>query len=223
MMRNVIFGNGMSAISQKISSIKRAFDPLSIIEFDGDVTAWETAIATISTPQLFSESRLVILENFEEDLDFEKLPLDINLSIIIKISKNLNANSKVLKSAAKFKFTTVNLSEKEETQIFPFLDGLVGQNQKVLSQIPRIIADYGSQYLLTMIFYSLRRLVLPGQKLPDFVAKKINEQRRNFDDQSIRRIYKSALLTDFKIKNGLIDDLIGLTLLSEAIVNTPQA
>ena len=182
------------------------------------------AVMEFSTPALFAEKRLVILENFdpptnsEQGIDFSSLPEDESLTVVFRFGKNLTAQSPLLKAALIRGAQLVNLTEADEQSIFPFLDSLAFKNPKALEELDGLLARYGSQYLLTMIFYLLRRMIQPGKNLSPFVAKKIARQRQNFSPEEITNLYKEALEADFKIKNGLIDDKMALALLLSRIL-----
>jgi DNA polymerase III delta subunit len=221
----LLHGNALSAISQKISEIKKKFDPISIVEISGKEFSFDEAVVRSSTGDLFSESRLVILENFDPSassgqLDLERLPQDESLTILIKFTKLLTQSSTVLKSATKLKAQVLTLNEADEMSVFPFLDALGEKNSpRAYSEFEKLYAEYGGQYLLTMMFYLLRRLATNPKKLPSFVLDKLNRQKRNFNLEKVKELYKTGLETDFKIKSGLLEEKLGLTLLVERILN----
>ena len=89
-----------------------------------------------------------------------------------------------------------------------------------MGQLDGLLKEYGSQYILTMIFFMLRRLVNPPKNLPPFVIKKIEAQRKNFDQEKIKELYKNGIETDFKIKRGLLEEKMGLTLLLNKMLDS---
>lgn len=215
----ILHGNGIVSLSQKLSQIKKDFDPQSIQILSGKDLEFEKAVIWLSTPQLFSEKRLIVLEDFET-VDLEKLPEEEGLTIVLKIPKSLAVNSVILKSAIKLKGQIFQFNEKDEKIIFPFLDNLAEKNLKALGEVDKLISEYGGQYILTMLFYLFRRLILKPKKLPDFVLKKIERQQRNFDTEQIKYFYKQSLETDFKIKSGLVQEKLGITLLVNNILTS---
>jgi DNA polymerase III delta subunit len=214
----ILHGNGLSAISQKISQIKKEYDPMSISSYSGKAINLENVLPIISTPSLFSEKRLVVLEDYDDKIDLEKLPNDPDVTIVLKFNKTLTAASKLLKTAQSLKAQVILLTEKDEVEIFPFLDLLSDQNPRSYQVLDKILDEKGGQYLLTMIFFMLRRLVNPPKNLPPFVIKKIAVQQSKLPQSVIKRLYKLALETDFKIKSGLMEERLGLTLLVEKII-----
>lgn len=214
----ILHGNGVVALSQKITQIKKEFDSLAIFEFNGKKSNLEGILAEISTGGLFSEKRLVILEEFE-GIDLEKLPLDEELTLVLKYGKNLASNSLVLKKAIALKAKIISLTEKDEVLIFPFLDALAEKNKKqVFDRLDKLLSDYGGQYMLTMIFFMLRRFLFIPKNLPSFVIKKIEFQQKQFSKEKIKTLYREAIETDFRIKKGLVEEKMGIFLLVEKIL-----
>lgn len=213
----LIHGNALVAIQNKLREVKKKYDNFSILEFDAKQKSFSEILPEIGTGGLFSEDRLIILQNFE-DIDLEKLN-DESLTVVLKYSKSLASNSKILKAAISKKAEIISLSEKDESSIFPFLDKLAEKNQTALKELESLFNQFGGQYLLTMCFYMLRRLVQTPKNLPPFVLKKIEKQKRNFPIEKIADLYKQSLETDYKIKSGLLEERIGLFLLVNKILN----
>lgn len=214
----IVHGNGLTAIERKVLSLKKRFDALSIQEFNSRDASLDQALLLCANQDLFAQKRLVVLEGFDDTVDLNLLPEDPQLTIVLKFNKNLSAISPILKSAVAKKAEIIGLSEAEEKAIFPFLDLLAQKNQRAAAQLDTLLEQYGGQYLLTMVFYLLRRMVQPTEKLPRFVAQKIATQKQNFNLQKISSLYEVALETDFKIKTGQVDEEMGLTLLVDKIL-----
>lgn len=219
----ILHGNGLSAISQKLSDIKKNFDPLEIQTLSGKEWDFEGVVIELSTPQLFSDKRLVVLEDFDPpaggQMGLDKLPDDPDLTVVLKISKILTQNSVILKQAAALKAQIFQFSEKDETSIFPFLDNLAEKRTQAFLDLEKYLGEWGGQYVLTMIFYLLRRLIMKPKKLPEFVIRKIERQKKNFSLEEIKNLYKQTLETDFKIKSGLLEEKLGITLLVNKILS----
>lgn len=215
----ILYGSGIVSISQKLSQIKKEFDPLLIQTLSGKDFEFDKAVIELSTPQLFSEKRMVVLEDFETtEIDLEKLPVEEGFTVVLKFSKLLASNSVILKIAAEKKAGIFQFGEKDETSIFPFLDNLAEKNRKALGELEKLLREYGGQYILTMLFYLFRRLIIKPKKLPDFVLRKIERQQRNFSVAQIKFFYKMAIETDFKIKSGNIEEKLGVTMLVNNII-----
>lgn len=214
----LIHGNAVIAIANRVNSFKKDFDSLSISEFGGKSFSLSQVLPSVATGGLFSEKKLVILEDFETDLELDRLPNDDDITLILRFNRPLSANSKLIKGAQLKKISIINLTEKDETSIFPFLDGLSEKNKRVVKDVDSLIAGMGGQYLLTMIFYMLRRIAVTPKNLPPFILKKIENQKKNFPKEKIIRLYKESLETDYKIKTGVLDEKLGLTLLIDKIL-----
>lgn len=214
----ILHGNGLTGQINKLQDIKSRFDPLNIFQISGKESDFEQAVVNLSTASLFAEERLVILEDFEESLDLSKLPSEPDLTIVIRFQKALPVNSKFLKSAVSLNPQIILVTETEETSIFPFLDKLAEKRPQALAELDPLLEQFDGQYLLTMVFYMFRRLILRPKKLPEFVIRKLEAQRKNFDLKKLKGLYYFALETDFKMKNGLIEEKLGLTLLLNRIL-----
>src|SRR5258708_33154167 len=108
----LIHGNGLTAISKKISEIRAKFDQLSIQEFSGKQIEFDQAVVQFATGGLFSQQRLVVLEDFDPtEVNLEKISDDPETTIVLKFTKNLPANSTLLKKAIGVKGQIINLTE----------------------------------------------------------------------------------------------------------------
>jgi|SRR3989344_803879 len=214
----LIHGNGIVASLNKIASLKKDFANFEIQEFSVKHHSLSEGLMNISSAQLFSQKKLVVLEDFDLTSDLEKLPEDPDLTVVLKFSKLLTVSSVILKQVIAKKGTVFVFSEKDEKSIFPFLDALGEKRKSALKDFGKLYSEYGSQYLLTMLFYLFRRLVVNPKNAPSFVLQKLNSQKRNFDLQKIKLLYKTALETDFKIKSGLIEEKLGLAMILNKIL-----
>lgn len=222
----VIHGNGLVAISAKISEIKKDFANLEINEISAKDESIEQILIKLSTQQLFSEKRLFILIDLEIPLNltdkvWQSFMNNEGLTVILKFSKSLSANSIVLKNATAYSAQIIKFEEKDEQSVFPFLDNLALKNNNLaFKHFESLFKEYGGQYLLTMIFYMLRRLILkPNKNLPQFVLQKIEQQKRNFNLEKIKKLYLQTLETDYQIKSGLVEERMGLILLVDKILS----
>lgn len=209
-------GSGQLGMLTKVSEIRKGLEPLEIHEYSGKEKNWGEVVGEISSSGLFSSKRLVILEDFQ-DVVLEKLPGSPDLTIILKFTKSLLANSTLLKNLPQG-VQVIIFPEEKETPIFPLIDLLAEKNPRALGELDKHQEEWGGQYILTMIFYMLRRFILPQKSLPAFALKKIESQRKNFPLEKIRDYYHQVLETDYKIKEGLIEERIALYLLAEKFI-----
>lgn len=215
----IYHGNGLIAMSKAVSSIKSKFDPLAISEFNGKHHSIEEAIMAIGTVDLFAESRLIMLENFSDKTNLAKLSTNSSTTVVLRYLKPLTATAVLLKSAKEIKAQIQEFSEADEVSIFPFLDLLGEKKVGAYVQFEKVYAEYGGQYIFTMLYYFFRRMVVVPKKTPSFALQKLERQKQNFPLVKIGKLYQLSLETDFKIKSGLVEEKLGLTLLIEQIMN----
>jgi DNA polymerase III delta subunit len=209
----LIHGSFQEPAFSKLAQIKKDFNPLSITESSGSVF-------NISSPGLFSEKRLIIVEN--PDLKVvEKVidQTDSELTIVLKFSKLLEKSSPILKKALEIKAEVLTFTEVNQTSIFPLLDLLGNKSQNSFKEFEKNYSEFGAQYLLTMLAYFLRRMTQKEKSSSDFMRQKIESQKRNFPLNKIEELYREIIETDFKIKQGLLEEKLGLTMLIGKILN----
>ncbi len=202
------------AVENKLSEIKKNFDNLSITEMSDSFNP------QVSSGSLFSQNRLVILEN--PDLKSVEKALeesDPSLTIVLKFSKFLDKSSPVLKKLSQVEAEIIAFNVIDQNTIFPFLDMLGSKNKSSLKEFEKNYNQFTAQYLLTMLAYFLRRMVQKPKSASSFMLQKLNSQKKNFPKDKIRLLFKEVIETDFKIKQGLIDEKLGLTILINKIIN----
>lgn len=215
----VLHGSGLVGISNYLVNLKKNSVNLGVLEIDAKSVSLSSLVSTISTPQLFSTERLIILENLDESSDLKSLPDDLNLTVLIRLNKELKATSLLWKSAQLKKAQFVQFNEEKETPIFPFLDLVIEGSLKSEMMLNKLLAEYGSQYVLTMLFYALRRLIVNPNTKSSFVLKKLQIQKQKFPLEKINFYYREILITDFKIKSGILDEKTALHALLGRFVN----
>ncbi len=209
----LIHGSFQEPAFSKLVQIKKDFNPLSITESSGSVF-------NISSLGLFSEKRLIIVENpdlkvLERVID----QTDSELTIVLKFSKLLEKSSPILKKALEIKAEVLTFTEVNQTSIFPLLDLLGNKSQNSFKEFEKNYSEFGAQYLLTMLAYFLRRMTQKEKSSSDFMRQKIESQKRNFPLNKIEELYREIIETDFKIKQGLLEEKLGLTMLIGKILN----
>ena len=211
----LIHGSFQDAVLKKLSQIKQGFDALSITEVSEAGPGF-----SISSPSLFSGNRLIILENPDiKTVEKAVLGTDPDLTVLIKFSKSLEKSSAVLKKILENKAEVFVFEESNQTSIFPLLDMLGTKNKRVFAEFEKNYSDFGGQYILTMIAYFLRRMITKPKSTSGFMVQKIAAQKRNFDPEKIKDLYKQIIETDFKIKQGMIEEKLGVTLLVQKILD----
>lgn len=211
----LLHGNLQAAVLQKAARIKKEFDPLSITEIADSGSGFH-----LSSPSLFSEKRLVIFENPDIKV-VEKIVLetDSDLTVLIKFSKSLEKSSAVLKKVLEERGEVLSFDESSQTSIFPLLDMLGNKKNTAFKELEKNYSEFGGQYLLTMLAYFLRRMIAKPKSTSSFMLQKLEQQKRNFNQEKIKSLYKEIIQTDFKIKQGLIEEKLGVTLLIQKILS----
>lgn len=211
----LIHGSFEDAILKKIAEIKKSFDPLATTE----ISEYDPGFH-FSSPSLLSDKRLVILENPDIKIIEQGIAQsDPDLTILIRCSKGLEKSSAVLKKVIEARGEVFSFEESSQVSIFPFLDMLGNLNKRAYGEFEKNYNEFGGQYILTMLAYFLRRMVVKTKSSSDFMRQKIETQRKNFGLEKIRKLYREVITTDYKIKQGLAEDKLALTLLIQKILN----
>lgn len=218
MKLTVLHGSGLIGISYKLSRIRSKFDKIATFEVIGKEVTLEQLLLQLSSLQLFFDKKLVILKDMSENWDLLQFPKDPSLILILQFSKTLSKNSRLLAQAKILDAEIVQIEEKNETLIFPFLDKISEKKSSVLTELKDLVKEYGCQYILTMLIYMLRRLILPSKNLSLYSQKKVNQAKINFPLKNLKKSYKQILETDYKIKSGTLDEGVALnSLLTELV------
>ncbi len=211
----LLHGSFQDALLKKVSQIKMGFDSLSITEISDAGLGFN-----LSSQSLFSGKRLVVFDNPDiKVIEKAALEKDPNLTVVIKFSKSLEKSSPVLKKVSETGGEILAFDESGQTAIFPFLDMLGNLSHKSIAEFEKNYQDFGGQYLLVMLSYFLRRMVAKTKPGSDFMRAKIEKQKRNFDLKRIEELYLEIIETDFKIKQGLLEEKLGTTLLVSKILS----
>jgi DNA polymerase III delta subunit len=211
----VIFhGDNTALINTKIDEMKKSYPVSAIERFSLKSESFEQLLMKISTPSFFDEQRLLIVDDTEEKkIETTKLITDSSTTVVLSFGKELPTSSTVLKWAQEKNLRVVGISQPQDKRIFTFLDLLAEKNVKALSMLDDLIDDFGCVYLLTMIIFLLRRLVLPLGNAPSFLEAKLKKQKSNFSEQNLISLYERTLLTEYQFKTGKIEERTGMLLL----------
>ncbi len=212
----ILHGSGESEILKKIDLIKKDFDPLYIFNISAKNIKDLRSLPEILSSGLFNEKRLIILEDIDEDVNLENLPKNENLTVVFKFLKTLSPKSRYLslKNATIFSFP-----EEREISIFPFLDEISEKNPKALGKVEDFYNKYKGQYIVTMLYFSMRRLILPLKTKNYFALNKLEKLKKNFSRETISKFYFEILETDNKIKLGFLDEKLAVERLILRLIN----
>lgn len=213
----VIHGSNILASKQYLDSITSRFKAEQVVRSYGKEITKEFLLNNFSGLGLFESERLVVLDNPESDFEIDKLPEAEGVFLVVFYSKELGVSSSILKSRREVK--VVNYSEVADKRIFSFLDLVADRNKRALNQAKELIDEMGEQYILTMLYFMLRRLVVGGKKLPSGISRKLENQRVDFSKERIGYFYKRLLEADYKMKSGFDESRMGLFLVVEEMVH----
>lgn len=212
----LLYGPGEVAKRSQLIKIKHQFDPASISVLDlQQVKQSELDNLLLSTP-LFSDQRLIVVENTQASFNLEDLDrLSSNdSSTIVFVSSALNSNSKLLITGQKLGARIIYFEGEKELSAFPYLDSLIEQKKEAFLELEKLRVEYGGMYIISMVYYLLRRNCLP---LPtgSFIRQKIRSQKEKISPRDFQAFYKQTLEIEYKIKNGVLNEKLGLTKLTD--------
>lgn len=209
----LIHGGDTVASLQKLSLLKNQFKSPEVLQINGKDLKVAQLKDHFASQDLFSQTQLIIVENPPEALDLSGFGSQTDNSVVFYFSKSLPPKAKILSFPNSLSVQILAFPKKPTVTVWPFLDLLFTKNPRSLIEFEKLMSEYGGQYLLTMIAFGLRRLVLPSKSSGGFNEQKILNQKKIFSLDKIKHLYQQVLETDFKIKSGLIEERIGLTLL----------
>ncbi len=198
-------GPGQVGKRDYLRRLKKKYSEDNIITIDLKTDSLEKLSVSLVSVSLFGDSnRLVVVENPPETLALgTPLPDDPNLFLVI-LTDSLTRLPKI--STA----TVIAFEGDKETTAFGLIDAVLeGRKPAALIEVEKLLNQHGGIYLLSMIFYGLRRNLLP---LPEslFTKNKIIRQKPNFQPESWAPMYNLVLQTDWKLKTGQVSEALGL-------------
>lgn len=197
--------------------IRRQFPLESVIQFDFKQSDLKDLEVLFVSPSLFETGpRLIVTENTPDKLDLEQFKnSDDNLTWLL-IAGSPRADSLLLQSAKKVKASVYVFEGEKELTAFPFLDALLEGKKQTFAELQKLMAEYGAMYILTMIYYGLRRNLLP---LPasSFVRQKIIRQKKLYLQSDWIELYYLTLTAEYKIKSGKLPEEVAFVSLIQKI------
>lgn len=204
----LLHGPAQISSRSKLLEIKKSFTPDEIVTFS-EGSNLQDILGAISTPSLLSINQLIILENPPEDLLLPLIPDSNPLTIILWFDHEVSVKKPILEIVKQIKGEILFFPAEKEASIFPLLDMLGNRDKKAFIELNKLQKTHEKfsdmQYLITMIFYLLRILLVTPESVAPFVRQKLDKQRKNFSKEELENLYHSTLETDFKIKSGLLD------------------
>lgn len=214
----LLLGPGEIGKRNEALKIKKQFSTENIVQLDfKEVGLKELGIQLVSTSLFSTGERLVVAENIADNFDLEKLRSGDESVTFLILGGNPKTDSLLLQSAKKTHARILLFEGEKELTAFPFLDSLIEGKTQAFIELEKLCLDYGGMYILTMIYYLLRRNLLP---LPSssFMQKKIKSQKQKYQSQDWSKFYYQTLKTEFEIKSGIITEEIGLKSLVQIFI-----
>jgi len=209
----LLYGPGEVGKRNEALRVRKQFSPEDITHLDLKGGLKELELSLVS-PSLFeSGPRLIVAENTPETSDLQKLNGGGNLTLLL-LSGSLKAGSLLLESTKKLGGKITLFEGEKEVTAFPFLDALIEKRSQAFVELQKLLAGYGGMYVLSMIYYLLRRNLLP---LPAsiFMQQKVKSQKREYQLTDWVGMYRRVLETEFNIKSGFMTEELGLIFLTE--------
>lgn len=186
----LLHGPAISASRAHLSRVRANFSIDDVLVLEKDVTSGELTLA-LSNTSLFSQERLMIIENPADDFTLTSVPDDITL--VVWLDHEASETKPIVKSIRALKGQVINYPESKEASIFPLLDLLAAHSNQAYTELIKIRqSGLGLQYIIVMVLYLLR--------------KELKTQRRHFSKEQIIYFYKQVLEIDFRLKSGLLDE-----------------
>lgn len=207
----ILYGPGEVSKRVALSKIKKEYTLDSITTVDLKVKDLaDLEVALVSTSLFEAGKRLVVVENAPESLRLANLnQSDPNLTLVI-VAGSPKANSTFLSDAKSLQAKLYLFEGEKEVSAFPFLDALIEGKRGAYVELDKLLKEYGGMYVYSMIYYLLRRNILP---LPqsDFARKKITQQKQKYNTEDFIKFYQLTLESEFSIKKGIMPEDLSLT------------
>lgn len=214
----LLYGPGEIGKRNEVLRLRKQFVG-SVIRLDFKEVGLKNLEMELVSRSLFEAGpRLVIVDNTPDNLDVQTFKgTDENLTLLL-VAASPKAESSLMQSVKNVAGKIVPFEGEKELTAFPFLDALIEQRKQALLELHRLLEEYGGMYVLSMIYYLLRRNLLPPPA-SDFMKKKVNLQKQKYTSSDWQRLYLAALQTEFAIKNGVTSEQLGLIRLTEKIIS----
>ncbi len=202
-----------------MTSIKQQFSGNAVSVYDLSINKLSDIDLALTSQSLFNESdKLIIVENTPDDLDLKKMVKKDNPATLLFLTSAVKSSRGLLSSATEIKAKIINFEAEKEVSAFPYLDGLIEGKKNVFEQLQKLLSEYGGMYILSMIYYLLRRNLLPPPQSV-FMQKKINTQKQKLAVEDWAELYWMTLKADFAIKSGNLPENIALTKLTQEFIH----
>lgn len=214
----VLYGSGEVSKRSYLLKIKSSFDKDSITEIDlkkDPISKLYDSLAAV--PLFIQDKKLVIIENMPDSFNLKDLKMQDDTLTAVITRNNLTATSILLKSAKEVKSLIYPFEGEKELSAFGYLDNLIEGNKQAFLELNKLLEEYGGMYVITMVYYLLRRNLLPPPQ-SSFMRGKIIGQKQAYVFDDWPKLYQIALLAEFNIKTGVTDEKTALYALTQRVV-----
>lgn len=214
---HILYGSGEGAKRSYISKLKSPYESDNVTTVDLKVSSLGDLSRSLISPSLFgNDKRLVIVQNLSKNFDLSLLNSDDpSLSVVIVL---VGDDATLIKQAKERSFNILEFSGEREITAFAYLDYLLEGKSQAFLELNKLLDSFGGIYIISMIYYGLRRNFLP---LPasSFVQKKIINQKSRFNLAKWEELYTNILKAEQDLKTGMGEEKIILTKLTQYFLN----
>lgn len=216
---SLLHGGNLQAELQKLDELVAQFGPPAgggvVVRASGKEITPEFILNHFGAAELFGEKKLIVLTNPDDNFEVDKLPENEGVELVMLYDKELGVRAKVMKEKRVVGGKVYNFVSPQDRRIWTLLDMILENDPRGIKLTMDLLDEFGGQYLLAMMIFNLRRLVVPGNA-PEFVRKKLVEKRQAWGISGIKDRYHDCLETDLKIKTGmgLDKDLVSLMVIN---------
>lgn len=206
----ILHGGNTQAKLRKLDELTAGFEGL-VVRASGKEITNEFCLNNFGSAGLFGEKKMIVLTDPAEEWMVDEMPENENVELVLVYEKELGVRSKVLAQERVKSGKVYNFTAPQDRRIWELLEMVLEGNPKMVGRIIELTEELGGQYILSMLEYNWRRLIVPGNS-PDFVKRKMKNVREKLGLEGVARRYQECLETDWKIKKGMGSekDLIGL-------------
>ena len=214
-MITIVCGQDLFSSRKKLAEIKISSKASEKVTFSAKDLDQETLLKEISSLTLFSEHKLLIIEDFFQQ---KKIQFKIFEELAERIELVLWESTE-LPRGARFAKNVQIINFKPKQIVFKYLDSLVPKNQKLaLSLLFKAFSeDLGESVIFYFLIRHLRLLMFSkmkdsrslflGENQGDWLFDKYNTLAGKFDFKKLKRIYELLYESDFRLKTGRLDSL----------------
>jgi len=216
MQISIIHGSDKVAARKKLQQLADKYESLSVVRASGGEITVDFLVNNLRGGDLFVTQKLVVLENPDSEMDWGRLGNAEEVELVLYFDKELPVTSRFFKEEYFKKARIMGFEAPPDKSIFEWLDLVADKNPRVFEMLDRLQKEFGEQYLLTMLFYLLRRQVMPSS---GGMKSKLERQRQSFPIERIEELYKTAIEYDYQTKRGLIEGRTALFLVVERFMS----